>query len=49
MMAASSNLMIAGAERRFPRRIKLALPASGLDSRGTRLARVPCREGEHLL
>jgi hypothetical protein len=35
MMAASSKLMIVDAERRFPCRIKLALPAGGF---GTQLA-----------
>ena len=36
-MAASSKLMITEAERRFPCRIKLAVPAGGLGSRLTEL------------
>ncbi len=39
-MAASSKLMITEAERRFPCRIKLALPAGGLGSRPYRTARL---------
>ena len=39
-MAASSKLMISEAERRFPVRIRLALPAGGF---GTRLTEIHAR------
>ena len=41
-MAASSKLMITEAERRFPVRIRLALPVGGL---GKRLRQMPVSQG----